>query len=87
MVVLGHPRSYGAVVRTLDGPIGRHKRSGPMMLRPVEFDSARKPRAGKAHQCRLDYFLMIKDVVVSIGLILDRVNASPEVWQKQNRTN
>jgi hypothetical protein len=27
---------------------------------------------------------MIKDVVVSIGLILDRVNASPEVWQKQN---
>ena len=55
-----------------------------MMLGPVEFDSARKPRAGKADQCRLDYFLMIKDVVVSIGLILDRVNASPEVWQKQN---
>ncbi len=52
-----------------------------MMLRPIEFDTSRDPRSGQADERRLDHLLMINDIVVVIGLILDRVNPPAKVGQ------
>ena len=50
------------------------------MLRPVEFDAAGNPRAGKTDERRLDDLVVI-DEVVAVGFIIGALNTAAELGQ------
>ena len=45
-----------------------------MVLRPVEFNSARYPWTGQADERRFDNLLVVNQIV-TVGLVLDAVDA------------
>ena len=83
-VMFRHPSCDRTITRSFDRPIGRHKRSRAMMLRPVKLYAAGNPWTGQTDQRRFNHFLVIEDVIVIVGLILDRMNAASELGKEQH---
>src|ERR1700734_774324 len=79
-IMVAAPYDDGAVFLALDGNFDREKRCGAVMLRPVEFDPARDPGAGKADQRRLDDILAVEEVV-AVDLVLANMNAATDLGQ------
>lgn len=77
-VDLADPDRRGTVaarfIRILDGP----ERVRPVMLRPVEFDAARDPRAGEADQRRFDDPVVVHEIVL-VRLVERAVDPAAEI--------
>ena len=81
---LAHPAGHGAV-GILDGRrLRRHKRSRPVMLRPVEFDAAGHPRPGQPDHGRLDAYVAV-DEFIAIALQHRSMDFSTQFRQAFNR--
>jgi hypothetical protein len=59
------------VARALDVRLDRQERGRTMVLRPVELDAARDPRAGEPDECRLDDVVAVEEVVVARLVVAD----------------
>ncbi len=79
-IVVAKPYGFRSVRVLLDVEIDRQEGGGAMVLRPIEFDSARNPRAGQADQGRLDDRLPV-DEIVAVCLVLGQVNPPAEFRQ------
>ena len=72
-LVLAEPDCDTPVLAVLDGVLRRHEGGRPMMLRPVELDTAGDPGAKQSNESRFDDMLPIKKIV-PIRLVLPDVN-------------
>ena len=80
-IVLAHPHRARPVGFFLDEHIGGQERSRPVMLRPVELDATRDPRAGEADERRFDHVLPVEEIVVFVRLVLAEKDASANFRQ------
>ena len=79
-IVIAAPYRDRAIRASLDLVLHRHEGSGPVMLRPVEFHSARNPRPGQANERRLNYVLTIKEIV-AVCFVQSNMDAASNLGQ------
>ncbi len=80
-VVLAHPDGARAVFLIFDVDVGGHEGAGAVVLRPVEFDAAGNPGAGKADERGLDDVVAVEEIVVVVLLVLAGVDASADLGE------
>ena len=78
LIDLGELDGFAAVAVFHGAPVGRGVGGRAVVLRPVEFDAAGNPRAGKADKRRLDDLVVI-DEVVAVGLVVGALNAAAKL--------
>src|SRR5436853_6308003 len=79
-VMIGTPNGAGAVSVFLKQELDRHECGRAVVLWPVEFDTARNPRARQTDQRGLDHVLPIKEVI-PVGLVHSDMNTATDFWQ------
>ena len=80
LIDLGELHAGASVLIPGDAPVGGAVGGRAVMLGPVELDAAGDPRAGEAHQRRLDH-LVVVDEVVAVGFIHGALNAAAQLGQ------
>src|SRR6185437_15078898 len=75
-IMVAAPDCDRSIVVLFDLRFRRHKRSGAVMLRPVELDSPGDPRTSEPHQRGLDYVLSIKEVII-VRFVIPNMDATP----------
>ena len=74
-------RHRGGSVRVFaEGVIHRHKGGRPVVLRPVELDSAADPRSGQSDQCGLDHPVVVYKVI-AVRLVQRPLDAAAQLRQ------
>src|SRR5579862_9021161 len=76
-VMITAPDSFGTIRMFLYLKIHGKEGRGTMMLRPVEFDTARNPGTGEPDQRGLDNRLIVNQIV-TVGFVLQDMNASTD---------
>src|SRR5882757_10604345 len=79
-VMVAAPHGNGAIRVMLDLCLDWHERRRPMVLRPVELDTAGDPGTCQANECRLDHVLAVEEVV-AVCLVEPDVNAAANLRQ------
>lgn len=54
-----------------------------MVLRPVEFDTSRNPRAGQSDQRRLDNVVVVDEVTL-LNLVVSHLHTAAKLWQNHH---
>ena len=75
-----HPYTHATVGILLNASVNRHVGSGTVMLRPIELNAARDPRAGESHKGRLDDMVVIHKVATG-NLVVGHLHAATQFGQ------
>jgi len=79
-IMVGAPDSDGPVLLVLDLHIRGEEGGRPMVLRPVELNSARDPRTCQSNKRGLDDVVPVAHVVVG-NLVVDDMDAPSQLGQ------
>ena len=71
-------KRLAAVLIFLDQMVHRHKRSRPVVLRPVKFDAARDPWAQQPNKRRLDHMVIVHKII-SVRLVIGSLDPASEL--------
>ena len=79
-LALAHPDDGAAVGPALNGVVHGQERAGPVVLRPVELDAARYPRARQPDEGGLDDVVVVDEVAL-LQLVVGHLDAPAQLGE------
>ena len=80
LIHITYRKSDGTVGILVQDAACRHICGGPVVLRPVEFYAAADPGSQQSHQCRLDDFVIV-DEVIAVRLVIGPLYPAAQLRQ------